>query len=97
MLCFDLAIAFKNAKAYDDAIASYMKQADVQKQTGSYAFCQTFVMKYEQDFCDCYVMPLVDLVFFYYGLWTFTAKLMFDWGLCGSLTFIYCSIFHAAK
>lgn len=29
------AIAFKNAKAYDQAIASYMKQADVQKQTGS--------------------------------------------------------------
>lgn len=37
--CFALAIAFKNAKAYDDAIASYMKQADVQKQTGSYPFC----------------------------------------------------------
>jgi len=40
-LCFALAIAFKNAKAYDDAIASYMKQADVQKQTGSYSFCWT--------------------------------------------------------
>ena len=35
---FALAVAFKNAKAYDDAIASYMKQADVQKQTGSYTF-----------------------------------------------------------
>jgi len=38
LLCVALAVAFKNAKAYDDAIASYMKQADVQKQTGSYAF-----------------------------------------------------------
>jgi len=37
-VCFALAVAFKNAKAYDDAIASYMKQADVQKQTGSYTF-----------------------------------------------------------
>jgi len=68
LLCFGLAIAFKNAKAYDDAIASYMKQADVQKQTGSYAFCQTFVMKYEQDFCEClFVVALVDLMFL---LWT---------------------------
>lgn len=29
------AISFKNAKAYDQAIASYTKQADVLKQTGS--------------------------------------------------------------
>lgn len=34
LICF-LAISFKNAKAYDQAIASYTKQADVLKQTGS--------------------------------------------------------------
>jgi len=49
---FALAVAFKNAKAYDDAIASYMKQADVQKQTGSYAFY--LVINSEKDFCSCY-------------------------------------------
>jgi len=57
---FALAVAFKNAKAYDDAIASYMKQADVQKQTGSYAFY--LVIKSEKDFFAAAIPQLLKFV-----------------------------------
>ena len=67
-MCFALAVAFKNAKAYDDAIASYMKQADVQKQTGSYTFYLVILVTGSICFkkiCNCFeIVALVDLNIF---------------------------------